>query len=274
MLQLHKRLVSIADELDARLVSQQAACSHVKVGTAKASRCATELDALEERWGSYDSERKTYERALKEAIGRVPLPEDAAELVAILDSAAKDLELPKGRATGRSLTQENCNKFFLQIGQELQKRNRPSWSGDFPDNPKRPEKWTANMVVRRISESAGRGGDGKWQMIGLSGNELGPSIEEIYTQAQQLANRGVIIVGAMPGGTNSHGHLGILAPLPCGFESKSVSGSAGPFVRDGDEHETRDKSRKYCPSTYGTVRASEAFRLSTTDWYIWTASRR
>ena len=176
------------------------------------------------------------------------LSEGATRLVNNLNTISKNLRLPKGPPTDRKLASLNCQAFFRALGEELAKTGH-GWRDSFAN-------MNADQIVAeidRVSHSSG-----KWRKI------QGNSQEVIWLEAQKLANQGLIVVGGSRAASDGHGHLGIVFPTtvdPVQFAGR------GPFVRDGNEHESQD-DKKYL-STWGAVKASKAFELSRTQWYVW-----
>lgn len=187
------------------------------------------------------------------------LPMAAADLVNMLNAVSKHLELPKGPPTDRELASLNCQRFFRALGQQLSATQTQSWEKDFLG-------LNADEIIAKIDTVACQGG-GQWEKIG------GKIPEESWRKAQELANRGAIVVGgSRTSSKNPHGHLGIVFPVPPGLDASRFSGS-GPFVRDGNEHIPEQDPRLY-PTTWGAVKASKAFPRSRTNWYVWLPSKQ
>lgn len=175
------------------------------------------------------------------------MPASAATLVDMLNSAAQNLKLPKGGVhSGESL---NCKFYFQSLGAELRKHGLSAtaevWSND---------KLSANDIVGKI-----KSGTAEWKPVSDS-------------NVQELANRGVVVVG-LAGGA-SHGHIAVAFPTSPGQDLSTIRGQ-GPFIRDGDEHSPdTEADRKLYPSTWGAVKASKVFsyRRSPPEWYVWTPS--
>jgi hypothetical protein len=185
------------------------------------------------------------------------MSERAAELVTILQVASDELRLPKGPVGDREREKLNCQAFFREIGKQLAKRHEESWVDDFPN-------MQADQIATRIAELA-RKGD-KWEKL-VGGNEA-----VLWSRAQKLANQGVVVIGASTADSSGFGHLGIVVPVPRSLEESRFDGR-GPFVRDGNEHKPSPFERVY-PSTHGAVKASKAFAVSQTSWYVWMSSKK
>lgn len=177
------------------------------------------------------------------------MAEPAAELVGIFNTVAKDLKLPKGPATNRELAALNCQRYFRAVAVALAKADKSSWQDDFHN-------LNAGGIAVRLNYLAQHGGN--WATVDA-------------IQAQELANRGAVVVGASPEDESGHGHLGFVMPLPPGLDESKFSGT-GPFVRDGNEHHLKLDPKLY-PSTWGAVKASKAFVLSRTKWYVYIPSK-
>jgi len=185
------------------------------------------------------------------------MPEVAGQFVKILNDAAQRLHLPKGPVTDRERVAQMCQAYFRAVGSELARVGRISWVDNFPG-------LQADEIARTINAIAQQGG--AWQKI------QGNSSQETWKTAQDLANEGVVVVGAMAADNGGHGHLGFVVPLPPGLDTSMFDGQ-GPFVRDGNEHKPLSSLRMY-PSTFGAVKASKAFVLGRTGWYVWVPSAR
>jgi hypothetical protein len=218
-----------------------------------------ELAGLDKALGKLSAEdRQSLEQrqATLEAVrDKGEMSESAAELVTILQVASEELHLPKGPAGDRELERLNCQAFFREIAKQLAKRHHESWGDDFPN-------MQAHQIAVRIDELAGKGV--KWEKL------TGGSEEEVWSRAQKLANQGVVVIGASKADDSGFGHLGIVVPVPRSLDDARFDGR-GPFVRDGNEHKPAE--RVY-PSTYGAVKASKAFTVSQTGWYVWVSSKK
>ena len=171
--------------------------------------------------------------------------------------------LALGPAAQRKLEEKNCRHFFMQMGDQLAKGYPAvkSWSGDFAN-------LNANGIVKKLDKLSAEQG-GHWSKV------TAVSKEELYRTLQEMANSGAVVIGGFKSSDPSgHGHLGFVSPAPPGVDLTKFSGG-GPFVRDGNEHvhanapAGEQEQRKYFPSTYGAVKASKAFPLDRTSWYIW-----
>lgn len=198
---------------------------------------------------SWEDEKNYYCEPLK---GR----EYAAELMKLFETVSRNLNLPKGTAKDRELSSLNCQAFFRGIAQQLATNSKQSWVNDFSPQ------MNADQIAEKIANMANNGN--KWEEIVLS--TAPKSLGDIISKA----NSGVIIVGVMQANGGEHGHLGFVSPIPSTIKLEDFKGD-GPFVRDGNEHNLKDK---IYPSTYGAVRASKAFKLSQTHWYIWKPSKQ
>jgi hypothetical protein len=176
------------------------------------------------------------------------MTERAAELVAIYDRVTKELNLPKGSAEDRELAALNCQSYFNGVARAMPSKGRRSWEGEFHG-------LRADGIADKLKTISLSGGD--WASVDLR-------------RAQELANDGAIVVGASPADKTGHAHIGFVFPLPPGLDEKAFPGT-GPFVRDGNEHEIGEK---VYPSTWGAVKASKAFRLSDTNWYVYVPSEQ
>ena len=67
------------------------------------------------------------------------------------------------------------------------------------------------------------------------------------SQAQTLANIGVVVVGSAPGA--QHYHLAVVQPIPPNIDPAKFEGSGGPFVRDGNEHFSKSLDQ-FFPSSW------------------------
>jgi hypothetical protein len=166
----------------------------------------------------------------------VVLTESAAALISVFERASRDLNLPKGPATGRELADLNCQAFFRAVGNELADSHSLSWADDFKN-------MNADQIARELSREADSGGN--WQRVEAD-------------KAQSIVNGGEVVVGASMADASGHGHIGFVFPIPSTLDSSKFDGT-GPFVRDGNEH---DILNKIFPSTWGAVKASKAFALS------------
>jgi hypothetical protein len=202
------------------------------------------------------------------------MPHRAAELMAVLDRiSARDIyrvpeagghtvrdrqPLPKGKPAGRDLIDLNCQTFFRALGDELARRGRASWDGQF--NLDRADGLQADGIFRAISAEAGAGG--RWR-------EVTPE------RAQVAANAGQIAIGGVPANParkREHGHLAVVTPLPPGMKLRAFRGEgSGPFVRDGNEHRPKEMTR-VSPSTWGAIRASRMMPPGETRWFVFVPS--
>jgi hypothetical protein len=172
-------------------------------------------------------------------------------------------EPPKGPVINRKRVSKNCQEYFRSVGQELDNHYKPSWVNDFPGK-------NADGIAKLISEDA-HGERKHWDTLEHVGHfDPGASPEEIYWKAQGLANQGVIVIGAMPKDDSGYGHLGFVVPIREGLDASLFDGE-GPFVRDGNEHL---RGGRLFASSWGAVRASNAFKLSMTHWYVWVPSEK
>lgn len=184
-----------------------------------------------------------------------PFSPRAAQLVDILNKAAEralpgSQPIPKvGQHPGQK-EDLNCSQFFHQMMREL------GTAGSAVNSEWTNPNATANDIADNISRSA------DWVRVDIG-------------QVQDLANRGIVVVGAQHGA--NHGHVGTAFPIPStvnpgNFPSNSQFKGVGPFVRDGNEHQygspdNPDTPTGLFPSSYGAVRANLAFDLHSTTWY-------
>jgi hypothetical protein len=183
------------------------------------------------------------------------MPGPAADLVNLFNAVAHKLKLPSGPTQDHTRARKNCQAFFRGVADSLSQEGKVSWRDDFNG-------LVADGIAKKIEADSANGKN--WEKI------KGSTPQEIWKSAQDLANKGVIIVGAMPADSSGDGHLGFVFPVPDGLKASNFSGS-GPFVRDGNEH--WPQGRDY-PSTYGAVKASKAFQMNSTSWYIWAPSKQ
>jgi hypothetical protein len=176
------------------------------------------------------------------------MTESAADLVGIFNKAASSLKLPKGPATNRKLSTLNCQAYFRAVASLFTQTGKPSWEHEFSG-------LNADGIAKRLKDAAQHGGN--WEAVDVN-------------QAQERANSGMIVVGASPKDKGGYGHLGFVIPLPPGLDESKFSGR-GPFVRDGNEHQ--QPGQKLYPSSWGAVKASKAFMLSRTKWYVYVPSK-
>jgi len=187
--------------------------------------------------------------------GRVmpPMNTEAARMVAILDRTSRKLNLPKA-VSDQAQVSRNCQAFFRGVASELTAAHKASWEDDFAG-------LDADGIVRRVESSAQTGG--KWEKV--QGDP-----ESVWRTAQELADRGVIVIGGSERDASGSGHLGFVFPRPPGLDESRFAGEGrGPFVRDGNQHR-----ETHAPSGWGAVRASRAFVLSRTSWYVWVPSKQ
>lgn len=258
---LVSRRAALADGrkvLRARYESYNAECGNGDVvqGSDKEARCRAAKAQLEEATTRHIQATLAFSNAVVEAVSELQvMPERAAHLVDIFNAVARKLNLPKGYAMNHPQSTMNCQAFFRGVADQLANDGGPSWRDDFPG-------LQADAIVRQIDEASVEGK--KWERIS------GSTAEERWKVAQDSANKGVIVVGGMRG---DPGHLGFVFPVPGTLdESKFKDEGRGPFVRDGNEHRLQIEDKTY-PSTYGAVKASKAFVLSGTSWYVWVASK-
>jgi hypothetical protein len=208
------------------------------------------LDALQSEQGKLVARNKEIDAAL-EAMGPI-FTEAAGEFVKILNDVSQRLNLPKGPPTDRRLSSLNCQAFFRGVAAALASQHKSSWEKDFPG-------MNADAIAKKLEESASVGGN--WEEISLG-------------DAQELANKGAIVVGASQKDKSGYGHLGFVFPVPADIAAEEFHGS-GPFVRDGNEHSLKTETgRRLALSTWGAVRASNAFAVSRTKWYAWVPSKQ
>jgi hypothetical protein len=233
---------------------QKQECSAVEEGTAAEASCRSKLSELDAKLKTHIEDSDRFNAAVRLAEASLPpsgglLSESAAELTAIFNRVAKELNLPKGPATDRPLAAKNCSTYFNGVAAALSRAGRPSWQGDF-------QNLNADGIAARLHELSQNGGN--WASIDIS-------------EAQTLASRGAVVVGASPLDSSGFGHIGFAIPLPPGLDASRFSGT-GPFVRDGNEHVPARDPKLY-PSTWGAVKASKAFQLTRTRWYVFVPSK-
>lgn len=262
LLTIRADLVKKRDQLHQEVEFHNIKCANVAAGTPADAECAKEQTRL-------DAERKKYiatvERfnqrvrntvtgdkavntAVAPAVDNRIFPEKAADLVHIFDIVSDSLNLPKGPANNRERSTNNCQDFFRGVAKVLGQKGEASWEKDFPG-------MNADQIVKAIDQASNSGK--KWQKI--RSNNPGE-------MAQALANKGVIVVGGSLADKTGHGHLGFVFPVTADLDATKFPGK-GPFVRDGNEH-----SGRIYASTYGAIKASNAFGESPTSWYIWVPS--
>lgn len=174
----------------------------------------------------------------------------AAELVAMMNKASAKLGLKKGvDSPANGPTGMQCNLFLQALGRELQAKGRPTAGSE----------WRSGLVANDIADKIARNESGQWK-------------EVPEKDVQELANRGIVVVGVSwdrrPG---RHGHIAIAYPVrgegvTLGTDRREKGDAARPFVRDGNEHRWREPGgglvdgRRYYPSDWGAVRATRAWQ--------------
>ena len=174
---------------------------------------------------------------------------EAYLLVTKLNDAAK--EINPSKKIHRSL---KCVDFFQALGKQLGAEGE-EWTMQPKEKISR-----ANIIADIIAAKALQGKE--WTQV------YGENQADIARQVQELANRGIVVIGVKK--AKNHGHLAIASPIPSQLQLKHF-GKAGPMVRDGNLYEG---DRTY-PKDYGTVRATKAFGSYEKDpptWYIWLPS--
>jgi len=247
-------LVEVRSQLKEKNKQQRLECSAVEEGTEAETSCRSKLDKLDAELKTHIEESTRFNDAVRKAEDSLPpsgglMFESAAELTAIFNAVAKELNLPKGPVTDRNRAALNCAYYFNGVAAALSRAGRPSWQEDFHD-------LNADKIAARLQKIAQGGGN--WESIDVS-------------KTQALASRGAVVVGASPLDSSGHGHIGFVIPLPPGLDATRFSGT-GPFIRDGNEH-VPDLDPKLYPSTWGAVKASKAFALSRTRWYVFVPSK-
>jgi hypothetical protein len=249
------KLVADRKVLHSRTDIQDTQCSAVEEGSATERSCRKSLADLSADVSEHIGQSKQYNDAARKAndvYAKHPLAqmtESTAELVEIFNRAASELHLPKGPATDRDLVRLKCQAYFRAVGTLLARAGRRSWENEFPG-------LDAGGIANKFAYESQHGGN--WQVVDIN-------------SAQALANRGAVVVGASPEDASGHGHLGFVIPLPSGIDESRFSGT-GPFVRDGNEH-VPPGDPKFYPSSWGAVKASKAFSLSRTKWYVFVPSK-
>ena len=207
------------------------------------------IDALQTELNRLVARDKEIDAAL-ESMGPV-FTQAAAEFVKTLSDVAQKLDLPKGPPTDRRLASLNCQAFFRGVAADLKRRGKSTWQDDFPD-------MNADAIAKKLEDVAAKGGN--WR-------------ETTMADAQGLADEGAIVVGASRRDKSGYGHLGFAFPIPADVDPDQFHGR-GPFVRDGNEHSLKTGTgRRLALSTWGAVRASNAFDVSRTKWYVWMPSK-
>ena len=138
------------------------------------------------------------------------------------------------------------------LGQRRQKNGR-EWNDPFPG-------MNADTIARTIANDR----TGSWQEL------------HSYSEMQSRANRGGLIVGVTPTDLTRErelGHLAVVFPAPPCFDAAAFDkNGSGPFVRDGNEHDLRDKGLGIAMSSWGAVKASRATPLGDTRWFLFVPS--
>ena len=177
------------------------------------------------------------------------LPEQAGALVTALDRAARAVDTGNPPNLSPARAETNCNLFFRAVGRNIPGTSAPEWSD---------QTLLANAIGGRIAANTR-----DWQV--LSG--------ESDVELQRRANRGEVVVGVYVNpNPRGHGHLAIVTPVPPGLVMGDFPGS-GPFVRDGNVHNTKPSPthpKRIAPLGRGAARASYAF--SDKQWYVWKPS--
>lgn len=239
--------------LDERLRKQSADCGAVSSSdpgyAAKVERCTNERAEIERGWDDYEAALDTYEADLDAALSAAsppPMPEKAADLVDILEAASADLRLPKiAPAPDPDDPDLRCQDYFRAVGTRVGAKEKEGWAESIA------KLHSANEIAAAIAADAASASP-HWRALPMA-------------DAQALADRGVIVIGASRN-KKGHGHLAIVEPAPPGLDlSKFAEEGTGPFVRDGNRH-TMGRS------TWGAIRASRAFKLGETTWYVWIPS--
>ena len=201
----------------------------------------------------------------------------AGEVVAAMEAASTELRAlppkdrgtepqgrqPKGRPDKRPPVTDNCRDFFERVVKNLgEKRDKTGgeWQTPFPS-------LNADQIATTLINPETR--PASWR-------ELNP-----LTEAQQLANHGALVVAALPANLHRkpprrHGHLAIVLPLSPSFDvgkydPKDLKGS-GPFVRDGNEHDFRNKGLGFALASWGAIKASRATVPEETKWFLFVPS--
>jgi len=189
--------------------------------------------------------------------------EREAKLVKILDDAATNLVIPttnkhlnKGGAHKEDTL--HCNIYFRGVGQELLKNGYGPLASEWTNT-----KLQANDIVRTIAKNRV-----DWE-----------EIKE--TEAQDIADDGVVVAGTYIAPSGHNGHIALVYPVPSDhFDGETVdspSPEKRPFTRDGNAYKIKatdnPKGYKVYPSTYGAVRASKVFKSNMkVVWYKWKPS--
>jgi hypothetical protein len=174
----------------------------------------------------------------------------AAELVTLLDKAVTEMRggVPE-RGGSHPGWGAHCSQYLRAVLRQL-----PASSGvDARWISEGDDSWTAEQFFRSLPN------DSRWHAVDVRA-------------AQQLANRGSLVIGMSPA-HEGHAHVGVVYPVPTNFNWAQFTDGSGPFVRDGNEHTSysaQEQSNRLYPSTYGAVRASKAFSLQSTQWYSFT----
>lgn len=220
------------------------------------ARIATATELLKLRREAFDALAAGPEGAL--------MSPASAEFVSILERATKDLKIPKSGPYDRAAQTKNCQHYFRAIAGELAAAGLPSWvEQDFPDT------MMAHDIAVKLA-SCPQGCDAHWR-------------EVTREQAQDLANRGGIVVGAKRKDASGHGHLGMVMPVSHDFDPAKhpVVARPGedprPMIRDGNDH---GWAKQKIPTGWGAAPARIAFAdpgkgavadagLTATKFYLW-----
>jgi hypothetical protein len=181
----------------------------------------------------------------------------AAQLVGLLNRAARDMTTggkpdpaPIGGEHPDFESDVHCPQFFRQFMRELLAAGAAVPGEEFAKFTS--DTSNAEVLTRNLQSSA------LWKG-GISAS-----------QAQILANSGVVVVGSAPGAP--HYHLAVVQPIPPNINPANFEGSGGPFVRDGNEHYS-DALGQFFPSSWGAVKASLVFSSSNPPtWYVFQPS--
>jgi len=209
-------------------------------------------------WGKIGRKTKTFSARSAELVAA--LNEVSGKHAYWLPGEKEKAPLPKGKPVDRELLHKNCQTFFRELGEELERRKIESWKEDFP--AKDLGKPQADGIVAAIEKEAGNlEGSKKWKKL------------DNWIEAQNMANQGAIVIGGLRAHGGSNGHLAVVVPMPpdtdlLAFGSQNDS---GPLVRDGNEH-SYNQGENLSLSTWGAVRASRAMPVQETLWYLWVPS--